>query len=217
MGGGGQSPLYPIFPALAPTGENVTFYLSATPVGSPLSNPLFGIWSGTPGDFNLVGLTGTPGPGTASGTNYSEFGPVTAGVGSPAIANNNDVIFNATLKGPTVTTPNATGIWAGRPGSVALVARQGDPAPGLLGVTFSVPFQQGYDLAVNSSDQVAFDTSLTGPSVATANDGSLWVGSPGNLAFIAPEGDQAPGLAPGTVFSTTSGSSGNPFFAPTNQ
>ena len=70
-----------------------------------------------------VALTGNAAAGTSGGV-YGEFG-------APGIDVNGGAIFSAYLGiGPGgVTSSNDTTIWSERTGSVALLAREGDPAP----------------------------------------------------------------------------------------
>jgi hypothetical protein len=83
-----------------------------------------GLWSGAPGGVALLARTGDQAPGTAAGVNY-------AGLGDPIINDANQSLFVGSLTGPGVTSANDVGIWLGAPGSVALVVREGNPAPGL--------------------------------------------------------------------------------------
>jgi len=96
-----------------------------------------GIWadSGTNG-HTLIVRTGsaTPAPGYAgSRTTVGTF----ATLSDPVYADDDSIAFLGTLvKTGTVAVANCTGIWATTSGSLALVARVGDPAPDASGTTF---------------------------------------------------------------------------------
>ncbi|MCH8042671.1 MAG: tandem-95 repeat protein [Planctomycetes bacterium] len=105
--------------------------------------------------------------------------------------------FQAEVKGVGVDSTNRLGTWAtGVDGVLRLVARAGDPAPGLPGLTFSGT-RPG---VIDSSGKVALRISLIGPSITSANRDSVWAGLPGELQMIARSGDQAPGTPLGVVF-----------------
>src|SRR5262249_20933251 len=114
-------------------------------------------------------------------------------ISDPMLNSNNQVAFSSTLSGGP-TTSNF-GIWSGAPGSVALVVRKGDTAPGLGGATFSsisTPFDY------NNANQVAFGTGLQGPGIVSGTGGNnfaLWLNSGGSNQLIARKNDPAPGGA----------------------
>ena len=175
-------------------------------------------WCGDPASPQLIYRTGLPAPGTPSGVQF-------AAVEHPNPANPNDslartlefslkesgqVAFFSFLKGPGVDASNDSGIWAGKPGALQLLARTGEHAPGTLaGVNFGLP--PGYvpvsgiftaldDLQFNNAGHVAFNGSVTGSYVTNANNNGLWCGAPGALKLVAREGDAAAGMAAGVTF-----------------
>ena len=83
--------------------------------------------------------------------------------------------FSADLTGSGVDSTNDAGIWSEGSGSLALVARSGDHAPGTpSGVNFS---QLRYHLmfaVLNDAGQIAFFASLTGSGVDSTNDLGIW-------------------------------------------
>ena len=83
--------------------------------------------------FRTVALTGDPAPGTPPDVDFSLFfrDPVIDGAGHSA--------FIARLTGPDVGDSNDDGIWTEGSGSLALLTREGDQAPGarLCGVLAS--------------------------------------------------------------------------------
>jgi hypothetical protein len=147
-----------------------------------------GIWSGLPGAIQLVAREGTTAPGTAAA--------FAGGWGFPRVNSSGVVAFPAAL-GAGADSSNNTGIWAGPPGALSLVARAGNAAPGTpAGVVFSGGMQNW--LMLNDAGQVVFRANLTGPGVDSSNDAGIWAGAPGLLQLIAREGDAAPGT--GGVF-----------------
>ncbi|HEY3391443.1 MAG TPA: choice-of-anchor tandem repeat NxxGxxAF-containing protein, partial [Lacipirellulaceae bacterium] len=99
--------------------------------------------------------------------------------------------FPAKLTGSGLDDTNNTGIWAESSGSLKLVARAGDRAPGTPdGVQFgrmtgiTVP-------TLNAAGQVAFVGTLAGSGVDTSNDLGIWATDVnGSLWLIAREGEQ---------------------------
>ena len=89
-------------------------------------------------------------------------------------------------------------------GSQTLVARRGDPAPGIPGATFDFP-NGDIELRLNDNGQVCFSSPIAGVGVTPANDSAMWVGTPGNLTLVAREGSVAPGTG-GLTFGAMPGS-----------
>ncbi len=88
---------------------------------------------------------------------------------------------------------------------IRTVALVGDPAPGLNGVTFSVPSRGGKafnEVHVNSAGRVCFDAGLAGDGIPTKysrdkfyNAAGAWAEQSGGLTMVARRGDQSPGDA----------------------
>ena len=72
----------------------------------------------------LVAREGDPAPGAGDGVVFENLF-------APSINNANEVLFAAVLSGTGVASDNKDGIWTGPPGNLQLLARDGDPAPGL--------------------------------------------------------------------------------------
>ena len=91
---------------------------------------------------------------------------------APALITNNAVVFTAKIAGAGVTKVNDTGIWLWDGTSNYLVARKGDPAPGVTGS--GVHFKAlGAPLA-NVNGRIAFTGTLTGTGINPGNDTALW-------------------------------------------
>lgn len=163
-------------PTLNDAGE-VAF--EAALVGSGVSSSNDGaIWVGSPGSLAIAAREGdvAPGAGTDTWTGFS----------GTRINGSGDVAFHGTLDDGGA---GGEGIWAGSPGSVALVARDGDAAAGTGGV-FEGFFAPDHD----DLGQVAFAANLevgTG-GVGFGDDAGVWSGSAGSLGLIAREGATAP-------------------------
>ena len=111
---------------------------------------------------------------------------------TPPLAAGGRLAFQAEVVGPGVTFSNGSGIWRETAtGGVALVARLGDPAPGLgAGATFSSELSLG---AFNASQHVLLVGKAIGPGITSATDEMLWSDRSGTLlpivrAFTKPAG-----------------------------
>jgi hypothetical protein len=104
------------------------------------------------------------------------------------------VAFGAELTGPELTVADDQGFWAGEPGDLRLVAREGEPAPGLPGLTFSIPSG-----AANEAGDVFMHADLLGPGVDHTNRATIWTDRSGTLQLVLREGDPAPFTENGTV------------------
>lgn len=168
-----------------------TFLAEVTGAGVTFENAI-GLWSRASGGVALVARAGNSAAGTTAGVNYSSFfSPTFNAAGQSA--------FLAFLTGSGVTSANDTGLWSGTPGSVALVAREGNPAPDTAaGVNYSFLTTP----ALNAAGQTAFFARVAGAGVTGANDGGIWLGTPGNVALLAREGDPAPNTEAGVNYSS---------------
>jgi hypothetical protein len=151
------------------------------------------IWSEGGGSLGLVARTGDQAPGMTSGVLY----------GSVSMARLNDAgqtAFIATLTGSGVDPSNDQSVWSDRSGSLALVSREGDQAPGTpAGVRFG-SIDSPWPLVLNNAGQTAFKRSLSGTGVDSTNNVGIWSEGSGGLALVARSGDQAPGTPGGVNF-----------------
>ena len=90
------------------------------------TNNSAGVWSGLPGQLEIVARGGDQAPGTPAGTEFSSFGP-------PVINHSGHVAFRATLAGIGLTSKNSGGIWSDGDGELTLIARDGSQAPCVAG------------------------------------------------------------------------------------
>ena len=158
-----------------------------------------GIWSKeSVGSLTLVAREGDQAPDMAVGANFS-------GIGNPVLNGAGQMAFWGSVTGTGVNNSNDQGIWSdGGVGGLALVAREGDQAPGTpIGVVFGGSNAIGINPVLNDAGQTALRSRLTGPGVTSSNDWGIWSeGGDGGLVLVAREGDQAPGTAIGVNFSS---------------
>jgi hypothetical protein len=145
--------------------------------------------------LRTVALTGYQAPGTLSGTEFSGFF-------APALNNAGETAFWGSLRVGTgdVDTSNGTGIWSEQNGSLSLVARANDQAPGTpSGAVFRVFETQ---IRLSEMGDVAFVGELrigTG-GVTSNNQYGIWSRQQDLLSIVARERDPAPGTAAGASF-----------------
>lgn len=149
-----------------------------------------GIWFWDSGSLSLVAREGSAAPGLAGAT-FLGFG---SGL---SVGDDGSVGFGAKLAGPGVTADNEETVWAGGPGALRLVAREGNAAPGLgPGVVFDQLVLTGnleIAPAVNPAGRCAFLARLRGTGVTDANNDSLWVeDGNGDLRLVIREGTLIP-------------------------
>ena len=125
-------------------------------------------------------------PGTEPGVTFKNF------LTGPAINNHGQTVFSATLTGPGVRSKNMRGIFSGSRGTLDLVARTGETAPGAgIGVVFT---DFGHNVLLNDAGLTAFVASLSGTG---SNDSGIFIESGGILSLVARDGDAVPGTDAG--------------------
>jgi hypothetical protein len=143
-----------------------------------------GIWADEGGGLRLVVLQGQPIP--------AAFGSGTfVGVDQPVINNAGQIGFRAEFFEPGFG--GVESVWREQAGSLELIAREGQVAPGTGGETFfNIGEFSSTQIVLNNAGQVAFDARLTpSPEVTLANARGIWATDPGgNLQLVVREGDQ---------------------------
>ena len=131
-----------------------------------------GYFSASPGGMATIAVEGQPAPGTTETFHRIDT--------SLRISDAGDIAFYGTLD----TFYDPTGIWMGQAGTLSLLVRQGDPAPGGGGDAFFIlsDFPR-----ISEAGDVGFASLLFGLSARAG----LWKGSPGSLAdlLVAPMSD----------------------------
>jgi hypothetical protein len=107
------------------------------------------------------------------------------------------LVVATNLAGTGVTLANDTAILAERGGQLAVVAREGDPAPGAGGAAFS---SDVYFARFNAEGRAAMTLPVAGSGVTTDNDTGIWSEASGPLRLVAREGDPAPGAGDAARF-----------------
>ena len=147
------------------------------------------IWTGTPGNLQLLARENAPAPGLP-GIDFFLLGS------EPSLNDAGQVAFNATL-----SDSNLSGsIWLGRPGELRPLVKDGDSAiPGVAGVEFdSLGF--GPQIRLSNSGHVAFVSDLVGSNVDFESSTGIFIASDEGVELVARAGDAATGMAAGTVF-----------------
>lgn len=134
----------------------------------------------------VVAYTGQPAPGLGNVTFLNFTGM--------SLNNDGNLAFSATLTGIGVTTQNEESLWVEDGGSLHLIAREGDPAPG--GGNYGII----YPPALSGSGEIAFSSFL---DQGQGGSGIYRYTVPGGIVeLIAREGMAAPGM-PGVTFGRT--------------
>jgi hypothetical protein len=103
----------------------------------------------------------------------------------------------------TTSSFNQRGIWFDDAGAFACVAAQRDAVPGVPSTWFN--FGISTFPTIDDAGRVIFTPTLelVGPVTASNNDG-VWRWDSGVISNVLREGDPAPGVSPGVIFSTPS-------------
>lgn len=161
------------------TSDEIMFYADLSPIDFGHDS---GIWVYGEDSSRLVVRSGDTIPGMPGAT----IGSIPTNSGRNQIINNvGQVAFRAII----FNSPNGSGIFLEDHGSLAIIAREGDPAPGTLP---DVVFEELYasPLVLNDAAQIAFIARVEGPSVDDENNDGLWATGPdGVLRLVAREGD----------------------------
>ena len=146
--------------------------------------------------IEIIAIRGDPIAGsTPAGTLQNVFeGPVINQVGEVTTTNY--------LEGTGYDFSNNYVVLSTAGGQISAVAQEGQPAPGTgAGVVFDRYNQGNAPPVINNYGQTAFQAELRGVGVTLNNDHGIFTEAGGQLRLIAREGDAAPGVEPGTVFS----------------
>ena len=199
--GGPPTPNDMYIPALNNSGQ-LAFATGLENSSGTIINGAFAEWTTAGGQVIPIAQTGAQVPGMPAGTTFGGLNP-------PGLSQSRTVVFDGTT---TMGTMRATGIFEWSGGTVQTLALSGQQAPSAApGVTFSlVQFRQipgaalqgPINVHVNSAGEAPFFAQLSGPGVTSQNNQGVYVAGSGLAAplLVARDGDQAPGLANGTVF-----------------
>ncbi|MCG8406463.1 MAG: thrombospondin type 3 repeat-containing protein [Phycisphaerales bacterium] len=167
----------------------IAFEASLSGVGVTFENDE-GIWSeGATGVLGLIAREGNHAAGTPANVNHN-------GIFPPLFNNSGRVLFGGALKGPGVDFTNNAAFWSGFPGSVALVIREAEQAPGLPPTIKLKYGSVDIGAVLGGTNQCAFRAGLDG-AVSTNNDNAIYAGTVSIPALLIREGEQAPGAPAG--------------------
>ncbi len=164
-----------------------------------------GIWAGLAASLALVRREGDPVPGLP-GVVYADMAGITRI--DPSLNGAGSVAFRAFLAGGGATETNDEALFMGTPGSIVLVAREGDAAPGAGGATFvdsgaPVDSKDTFGApSINGGGRILFRSHLAGAGVTGANAQGVWHGPANGVSLAVRAGDPAPGLPAGRFFRT---------------
>ena len=145
------------------------------------------IWTGTPGNLQLLVREETAAPGVPG----EDFYLLNA---EPVINNAGTVAFGAQLSNFNDS------IWMGTPGNLTMILQGDDPAPvGTAGVRFA-DFGTYKELRLSDSGHVAFESWLEGTGVNSTNNYGLFRATIDGNDMVTRLGRQAPGMPAGAVF-----------------
>jgi len=130
--------------------------------------------------YTLIATSGNVAPGTPVGVRFAPPDFLDCYL-DPA----GNVIFPASLAGPGVGASNDYALFAGQPGQLRLIARNGSLTP--LGSS-SPKFEYLGSPQINTSGRAVFRAWLSGNGVDESNDLSYWTGLPGPSQLIVREG-----------------------------
>ncbi|MBL8729326.1 MAG: hypothetical protein JNM25_12890, partial [Planctomycetes bacterium] len=165
------------------------------------------LYFGGIGGWTLVMRKGDPCPGLGGGETFGSVGNNSLGC-----IDGGDLVFLATLVGPSVTAGNDTSTWLRKGGNLGLLAREGDPVPGMA-PSGNGPWKFGNMTAgpqtpnLNQRGFVLFENTVS-DGIATRN---MWFGYTPALGIVRMLGDTdtfTTSLGTGTwnTISTASGS-----------
>ncbi|VAX40511.1 hypothetical protein MNBD_PLANCTO03-347, partial [hydrothermal vent metagenome] len=134
-----------------------------------------GLWREVQGTLDALALAGEPAPGTTSA--FDSFAARLALHGVSAAT------FHATLD--TNNTNADEGVWSDRAGSLGLLVREGDAAPGIPDATIGTISPH---ISMNDAGDVAFRCTLVGTGI-DANGAIYLAHADGSFTLIVQEGD----------------------------
>jgi hypothetical protein len=175
----------------AETGFNAAGQLSLIGSAGPCRASCDAIWLVDSATTSTVASQGQQAPGLEIGMRFG-------GIFSQTLNSRGDVVFHAVAN--SLGGSANYGIWLFKEGELNLVVRAGNAAPGLPP---GVGFESIAAPELNRQGQILFKASLMGAGIDSTNNQSLWIRDQHEqFQLLAREGEQAPGLPTGTLFSS---------------
>ena len=131
-------------------------------------------------------------PGAGPGVNFDALN-------TPVINNAGQLAFRSILSGAGVGANNEA-IFVKSSGTLAMVARKGDTAPG-TGPGVLIGRLQDTPVSLNNVGQIAFQSELTGTDVGVPTGDAIFSTVGGALRLVARDGGASPGTGSGVLFS----------------
>lgn len=110
-------------------------------------------------------------------------------------------VLSTGVSGAGVTTSNDGCLWDKRSGSLQVLGRQGEIAPGTGPGIVYAGTNSFFNVRVGATGMVAFSSVVSGSGVSTANDRLIYSDVLGTLQPVAREGSPAAGLPAGVIYS----------------
>jgi hypothetical protein len=149
------------------------------------------IWTDGSGSLQRLFRHGDQAPGLSAGITFSGFSSLSA------LNRSGQLAFYHSLSGPGVTSDTDESMWSTTSGELALIARDGDAAPGLpAGSTY---FYVWNAATFNDAGQLVYSGGIRDPGGTSPNGGALWRESGGVRSLIVATGDHIPGMPPGAT------------------
>ncbi|MBL8755806.1 MAG: hypothetical protein JNK15_21090 [Planctomycetes bacterium] len=193
-------------PRISPFNQFLFFqsslYDPVTPTNTIATNDSALFW-GPAGSIQLLAREGDPVPFLGTGETYGPF--LQLSLQYAQINSSGTVVFEGQLLGGSSTTANDGYIAVGGPSGLQIVSREGDVWPGgEVVMPMSGATQMAFNKQINAAGHVLYEVrfSTTTGTATTANDRALavWISGSGGT-ILAREGQQAPGLPVGVLFS----------------
>lgn len=150
---------------------------------------------GTPGALKITVSDGDPAPGVGGGARLSQIQTYSD---LATLASEDRILFGAQVI--SSTRPERNGLFVGKPGSLELLALEGDPAPGTAAGVF---YDYLETMRLSESGIAAFGGFVRGLGVRQTNSNALWLGTPGDVRLVARGDMQAPGCEDGVKYGVT--------------
>jgi hypothetical protein len=142
--------------------------------------------------FRTVAMSGAQAPGTPAGVTF-------AGFDNLKVSEAGMTLFNASLSGPSVTSANSGGVWAGWPGSSQKVVRAGELVAGVDG---GAVLQWASAEGISVCGDIVMNGWVTGPGTNEFNRSLVLGGNVFAPTILARAGQQVPGAPAGAVFNS---------------
>ncbi|MBC7773314.1 MAG: hypothetical protein H7210_12520 [Pyrinomonadaceae bacterium] len=172
----------PLAPAL---NENLEFAFVAKLTGGDVTpETSVGLWRGVPSEVSLLGRAGDAAPGL-TGVVFRDFAR------QASLNRRGDLLVRAFLAGKSISAANDVGLWiASAGGTLQLIAREGEQAPGL---SEGVLFDRFSDPVLGAAGDVAYFARLRGSGIDRTNQDAIFLRTKdGRSRLVARRGDSIP-------------------------